>query len=268
MQTVAAQWVMLSLTTSALLVSAISAAASIPVLLLAVPAGALGDLADRKRLILATQLLMLLTAAALAVLSLASALTPAILLALLFVIGCGTAASAPTWQTLQPELVSAANRSDAIALGSVNQNLARAIGPALGGLLLAATSAAALFAVNAVSFVAVLAAVAVTAVPKRRVTLPVEHALDAARAGGRYVANSPTLLALIARATVFIFPAGATWALLPLVARHKLGLGSIGYGLLLGCVGVGALGAATFGPALRKRATPACSMRRPPLRSP
>jgi MFS family permease len=256
MQTVAAQWVMLSLTTSALLVSAISAAASIPVLLLAVPAGALGDLADRKRLILATQLLMLLAAAALAVLSLASALTPAILLALLFVIGCGTAMSAPTWQTLQPELVPAANRSDAIALGSVNQNLARAIGPALGGLLLAATSAAALFAVNAVSFVAVLVAVAVTAVPKRKVTLPVEHALDAARAGGRYVANSPTLLALIARATVFIFPAGATWALLPLVARHKLGLGSIGYGLLLGCVGVGALGAATFGPALRKRMAP------------
>ena len=80
--------------------------------------------------------------------------------------------------------------------------------------------------------------------------------MDAARAGGRFVANSPTLLALIARATVFIFPAGATWALLPLVARHKLGLGSIGYGLLLGCVGVGALGAATFGPALRKRVTP------------
>jgi MFS family permease len=256
MQTVAAQWVMLSLTTSALLVSAISAAASIPVLLLAVPAGALGDLADRKRLIFATQLLMLLAAAALAVLSLAGALTPAILLALLFVIGCGTAASAPTWQTLQPELVPAASRSDAIALGSVNQNLARAIGPAVGGLLLAATSAAALFAVNAVSFVAVLAAVAVTAVPKRTVTLPVEHALDAARAGGRYVANSPTLLALIARATVFIFPAGATWALLPLVARNKLGLGSIGYGLLLGCVGVGALGAATFGPALRKRMAP------------
>jgi MFS family permease len=256
MQTVAAQWVMLSLTTSALLVSAISAAASLPVLLLAVPAGALGDLADRKRLILATQLLMLLAAAALAVLSAADALTPALLLVLLFAIGCGTAASAPTWQTLQPELVAPATRSEAIALGSVNQNLARAIGPALGGLLLAATSASILFGVNALSFVAVLLAVAVTAVPKRSATLPVEHALDAMRAGGRFVANSPTLLALIARATAFIFPAGATWALLPLVARHKLGLGSIGYGLLLGCVGVGALAAATFGPALRRRTAP------------
>jgi MFS family permease len=256
MQTVAAQWVMLSLTTSALLVSAISAAASIPVLLLAVPAGALGDLADRKRLLLATQVLMLLAAAALAVLSAASALTPALLLVLLFVIGCGTAASAPTWQTLQPELVKPEGRSDAIALGSVNQNLARAIGPAIGGLLLAATSASILFGVNALSFVAVLVAVAITTVPKRKLTLPVEHALDAARAGGRFVANSPTLLALIARATAFIFPAGATWALLPLVARHKLGLGSTGYGLLLGCVGVGALGAATFGPALRERLVP------------
>jgi MFS family permease len=256
MQTVAAQWVMLSLTTSALLVTAISAASSIPVLLLAVPAGALGDLADRKRLIFATQVLMLLAAAALAVLSVESALTPTLLLVLLFVIGCGSAASAPTWQTLQPELVKPESRSEAIALGSVNQNLARAIGPALGGLLLAATSASVLFGVNALSFVAVLVAVAATAVPKRNLTLPVEHALDAARAGGRFVANSPTLLALIARATAFIFPAGATWALLPLVARHKLGLGSTGYGLLLGCVGVGALGAATFGPALRARIAP------------
>jgi MFS family permease len=256
MQTVAAQWVMLSLTTSALLVSSISVAASIPVLLLAVPAGALGDLADRKRLIFATQLLMLLAAAALAVFSALGALTPAILLALLFVIGCGTAASAPTWQTLQPELVGPKERPDAIALGSVNQNLARAIGPALGGLLLAATTASILFAVNAVSFVAVLAAVAMTAIPKRVRTLPAEHALDAARAGARYVANSPTLLALIVRATVFIFPAGATWALLPLVARHKLGLGAIGYGLLLGCVGIGALAAATFGPVLRKHMAP------------
>jgi MFS family permease len=256
MQTVAAQWVMLSLTTSAVLVTATSAAGSVPVLLLAVPAGALGDLTDRKRLILVTQLLMLLAAAGLAALALAGALTPATLLALLFLIGCGTALNSPTWQTLQPELVSTANRSQAIALGSVNQNLARAIGPALGGLLLAATSAAAVFGVNAISFVAVLAAVAVTAVPKHPVTLPVEHALDAARAGGRFVRNSPILLALILRASVFILPAGATWALLPLVARHRLGLGSTGYGLLLGCVGVGALAAATFGPALRERLAP------------
>lgn len=113
-----------------------------------------------------------------------------------------------------------------------------------------------MFLANAISFLAVLGAVAVTAIPKIELTLPREHAVAAARAGGRYVLNSPALLALIARAIAFIFPAGAIWALLPLVARHRLGLGSAGYGLLLGCVGVGALAAATFGPSLRQRLAP------------
>jgi MFS family permease len=256
MQTVAAQWVMTSLTSSAVLVTAISAAGSLPVLLLAIPAGALGDLVDRRWLIIVTQLVMLAAAAGLAVLAALSALTPALILVLLFVLGCGSAASAPTWQTLQPELVAPEQRQDAIALGSVNQNLARAVGPALGGLLLAATSAALVFGVNAASFVAVLVGVAITALPKRTSTLPREHVVSAVRAGARYVAFSPTLLALIVRSAVFIFPAGAIWALLPLVARGRLHLGSTGYGLLLGCVGVGAIASATFGPAVRRRLGP------------
>ena len=256
MQTVAAQWVMISLTRSAVLIGAIAAAGSLPVLLLAVPAGALGDLIDRRRLIFGTQVVMLAAATGLAVLAALSGLTPTLILALLFVIGCGSAASAPTWQTLQPELVPPAMRAEAIALGSVNQNLARAIGPAVGGVLLAATSAAVVFGANAVSFVAVLAAVAVTAVPARQLAVPREHVLDAVRAGGRYVAFSPTLLALIVRAAAFVLPAGAIWALLPLIARSKLGLGATGYGLLLGCVGIGAFAAATFGPAARRHLAP------------
>jgi MFS family permease len=241
MQTVGAQWVMVSLTKSALLLSAIQAAGSIPVLLLAVPAGTLGDLVDRKRLIIASQTLMLVAAAVLALLSAVGDLTPAVLLLLLFAIGVGGAASAPTWQTPQPELVPVADRQQAIALGSVNQNLARAIGPAIGGLLLAATSAAIVFLANAASFLIVLAAIATTVIPKRELTLPREHAFAAVRAGGRFVASTPTLLSLIARAIGFIFPAGAIWALLPLVARDRLHLGSGGYGLLLGCVGIGQL---------------------------
>jgi MFS family permease len=257
MQTVAAQWVMTSLTSSALLLSAIQAAGSIPVLLLAVPAGALGDLVDRKRLIFAGQLLMLAAAAVLALLSAIGGLTPWVLIALLFVIGVGGALGAPTWQTLQPELVPGEVRSQAIALGSVNQNLARAVGPAIGGLLLAATSAALVFGVNAGSFVAVLGAVMITRIPVRKQTLPREHVFAAVRAGGRFVLNSPLLLAVIARAIGFVFFAGAIWAILPLVARQRLGLGSAGYGLLLGCVGVGALIAANFGPALKQRLSPA-----------
>lgn len=113
-----------------------------------------------------------------------------------------------------------------------------------------------MFGANAVSFVAVVIAVAVTRLPTRQTALPAEHALNAVRAGGRFVVNSPTLLALIARAAVFIFPASAIWALLPLVAHRRLGLGSGGYGLLLGCVGVGALVAATFSPTARRRLGP------------
>ena len=256
MQTVAAQWVMTSLTSSALLLSAISAAGSIPVLLLAVPSGAAGDLFDRKRLIFAGQALMLVAAAVLAILSAVGALTPWVLIALLFVIGAGGALSAPTWQTLQPELLPQEFRSQGIALGSVNQNLARAVGPAIGGVLLAATSAALVFGINAASFVAVLGAVMVTRIPVRQPTSSREHAFAAMRAGGRFVANSPVLVALLIRSVGFVFFAGAIWALLPLVARHRLGLGSGGYGLLLGCVGVGAVIAASFGPALKQRVSP------------
>jgi MFS family permease len=256
MQTVAAQWVMISLTRSAFLLSAISAASSIPVLLLAVPAGVLGDLVDRRRLIIAAQAAMLLASVVLAVLSAAGLLTPWVLLALIFAIGVGGAASAPTWQTLQPELVPAEQRPQAIALGSVNQNLARAVGPAIGGVLLAATAASVVFFANAASFLVVLAAVAVTRIPGRASPLPAEHAIAATRAGERFVRNSPELVALIARAVCFIVFAGAIWALLPIVAQQRLGLGSTGYGLLLGCVGLGAMLAATFGPTVKRWFTP------------
>src|SRR6202050_11714 len=154
MQTVAAQWLMVSLTSSAVLVGAIGAT-NLPVLLLAVPAGGLGDLLDRKRLIVAGQLVMLVAAATLGVLDVAGAVTPAILLLLLCGIGVGQGLTGPIAQTLQPELVPPAEVPAAIAPGAVNQTLARAIGPAIGGLLLAATSAAFVFFVNSGSFVVV-----------------------------------------------------------------------------------------------------------------
>jgi MFS family permease len=255
MQTVAAQWVMTSLTTSAVLVGAIGAT-NLPVLLLAVPAGVFGDLFDRKRLIVAGQLVMLLSATALGLLDVAGAVTPTLLLILLSGIGVGQGLTGPVAQTLQPELVPPSDRPQAIALGSVNQNLARAIGPAIGGLLLAATSAGAVFFVNALSFLAVIAVVVRVAVPVRVATLPREHVRSATRAGGRFVRNSPALIAIMIRAAAFAFFAGAVWALLPLVARHTLGLGSGGYGLLLGCVGVGAVVGATFSPAIRRALSP------------
>jgi MFS family permease len=251
MQTVAAQWLMTSLTSSAVLVGAIQAT-NLPVLLLAVPAGVLGDLLDRKRLILAGQFVMLLSAAALGLLDVGGVVTPAVLLILLCGIGVGQGLTGPIAQTLQPELVPPSERPQAIALGSVNQNLARAIGPAIGGALLAATSAALVFFVNALSFVAVLVVVALVAVPARRATLPREHFRSATRAGARFVRNSPALIAIMIRSAAFGFFATGLWALLPLVARRTLGLGSGGYGVLLGCVGVGAMVGATFSPRIRR----------------
>ena len=177
---------------------------------------------------------MLASAAALGALDVAGLVTPAVLLILLCGVGVGQGLTGPIAQTLQPELVPAPERPQAIALGSVNQNLARAIGPAIGGLLLAATSAALLFFVNAASFLAVIVVVATVSVPARVLALPREHVRSATRAGGRFVRNSPALLAIMVRAAAFGFFASGVWALLPLVARHTLGLGSGGYGLLLG----------------------------------
>jgi len=259
MQTVAAQWVMTTLTSSAFLVGAIQAT-NLPVLLLAVPGGVLGDLLNRKKLILAGQTVMLVSAAALGALDLAGVVTPAVLLTLLCGIGVGQGLTGPIAQTLQPELVPPSERPQAIALGSVNQNLARAIGPAIGGVLLAATSAAVVFFVNAGSFLAVIGVVAIVSVPARVLTLPREHVGSATRAGGRFVRNSPALLAIMARAAAFAFFASGVWALLPLVAKYTLGLGSGGYGLLLGAVGIGALLGATFSPAIHRALSPRALM--------
>jgi len=257
MQTVGAQWLMLSLTTSALPVALIQTAASIPVLLFAVPAGAVGDLVDRRRFLLVAQTCMLLAALALGALTLAGLVTPVVLLALIFALGAGQAWVSPTWQTLQPELVPPAERTQAIALGSVNQNLARAVGPAIGGLLIAATSVGSVFLINAASFLAVIGVIARwRGAPRPPSTVAPEHVGEAIRAGGRYVAASPVLRVVLLRATLFVFFASSIWALLPLTATKRLHLGSGGYGLLLGCVGIGAVGGAVLLPRLRSRLGP------------
>src|SRR5271155_3978226 len=261
MQTVGAQELMLTLTTSATLVALIQTAAGLPVVLLAIPAGAIGDLVDRRRLLIGSQAVMLLAAGALAVLALAGLVTPWVLLALIFAVGAGQTLTSPTWQTLQPELVAPEDRTQAIALGAVNQNLSRAIGPAIGGALYAASSAAALFLVNAVSFVPVIGAVARWRGGTRKAsTVAPEHVREAMRAGARYVAGSPALRVILLRAGLFMLFANSIWALLPLVARTRLHLGSGGYGLLLAGVGIGAVAGAAALPRIRGRASPGMLM--------
>jgi MFS family permease len=256
MQTVATQWLMLTLTGSAVYVALVQTAAGLLVVLFSILAGTIGDLVDRRHFLLITQTLMLVAAAALGALAIAGLVTPWVLLALVFALGIGQALTSPTWQTLQPELVSAPERPQAISLGSVNQNLARAVGPAIGGLLLAATSAGVVFLINAASFVAVIAVIAAWHSTRAPDALPREHVAEAVPAGGRYVAASPVLRVILARAGLFIFFASAIWALLPLIAHSTLHLGSGGYGLLLGGVGIGAVAGAGVLPRLRARLSP------------
>jgi MFS family permease len=258
MQTVGAQWLMLSLTGSAAYLAFIQSAASLPVLLFAIPAGAVGDLVDRRRLLLVSQAAMVVASLALALLAVFSLLTPWLLLGLLFLVGAGQAWTSPTWQTLQPELVPAAERPQAIALGSVNQNLARAVGPAIGGALVAATQPSVAFFANAATFLIVIVAIARWREGRARViaATPPEHLGSAMRASGRYVANSPVLRAVLLRAGAFIFFASGLFALLPAVAHGELGLSSGGYGLLLGAVGAGAVGGAVLLARLRGKLSP------------
>jgi len=256
MQTVGAQWLMLTLTGSATYVALVQTAAGLPVVLFAVLAGTIGDLVDRRRFLLVTQVVMLAAAAALGALAIAGLVTPWVLLALIFAVGTGQALTSPTWQTLQPELVSPAERPQAISLGAVNQNLARAVGPAIGGIILAATNPGTVFLANALTFIAVIAVIAFWHSTRAPGALPREHVGEAVRAGGRYVAASPVLRAILIRAGLFIFFASAIWALLPLTAQSALHLGSGGYGLLLGSVGIGAVGGAALLPRLRARLSP------------
>jgi MFS family permease len=256
-QLVAAQWLMGDLIQSGLAVALVQTAATLPVFLLVVPAGALGDIVDRRVLLFTGQFLMAVAAAALAALTAAGSVTPGLLLGLTAALGIGQALSVPSFQAVQPELVGRRNIEAAALLNGANGNLARAIGPVVGGLLIAAAGPEAAFAFNAVSFVGVLV---VLAAWRREVAphpLGAERLFTAVRSGGRYVRHAPLLRVVLAQTGLFMVFGSAVWALLPVVARGPLHLGVGGYGLLLGGAGVGAvLGALVVVPAVRTRTGP------------
>jgi MFS family permease len=255
-QTVGAQWLMGDLGGDALEVALVQAAVTLPVFIVVLPAGALGDIVDRRRLLLVSQSLMLVAAAVLAFVTFSGAISAALLLALIFATGLGGGLTLPTWQAMVPELVGRSEIPTAAALAGVNNNLARAVGPALGGLLVAAAGPEYAFALNAVSFFGVLVVIAGWRRPPTVRPLGPEHIRVAMRRGLSYVRHAPALRAVLSRALVFVLAAGALWALLPVLAREELGLGSGGYGLMLGAVGLGAvLGAAALPRARRGRST-------------
>lgn len=252
-QSVAAAWLMTSLTTSTTLVGLVQTASTLPVFLVGILAGALADVAERKHLLFWSQLWMLAVATLLGLLALFGHVSPATLLGLTFAIGLGAAISLPAWQATVQDIVPRPLVASAVSLNAISFNIARAFGPALGGVLVATVGAAAAFLANAATFVAVLLAVAFwkpSPAPPRRLT---EDIVSAIRAGFRYLLHAPRLQAPIVRAAIYNLCAGAVWPLLPLFARDVIRTDATGYGLLLGAFGLGSILSAFAAPRLRAR---------------
>ncbi len=247
MQNLGTGWLMTSLTMSPMLVSLVQAAMSLPVFLVALPAGALADITDRRRLLLLTQGWMALTAVTLGVLTIFNLITPWLLLLFVFLMGLAEVMNDPAWQAITPEVISGERHASAVALNSAGYNVARAVGPAIGGLIIAAAGTGSAFLLNAASFAGVIFFLYRW---KRRphVSEAPPHVMTAIKAGIRYVRHAPRVKAVLVRTAAFSFSASALLALLPLLARPY---GSVGYGLLLGSFGLGACVGAAWLPRLR-----------------
>ena len=253
MHEVGAGWLMTSLSPTPLMVALVQAATSAPVFLLALPAGALADIVDRRRYLIASQVWMLFAAATLGVLTLAGMTTAPILLVFTFALGIGTAMMMPAWGAITPELVQRSELPAAIGLNTIGMNVSRSVGPALAGLIVAAAGSGVVFILNALSFLAVIAALLIWQRTPKESELPAERVIGAIRAGLRYARHSPELRAVLTRGAAFFVFASASWALLPLIVRQELKRGPSTYGLFLACLGIGAIGGALVLPRLHAR---------------
>ncbi|MDB6181230.1 MFS transporter [Paracoccus fistulariae] len=252
-QAVGAAWMMTQLTDSDTLIALVQASNTLPIMLLALGSGALADIFDRKAILLFAQIFMAVISAILAVFAFQGWLTPWLLLSFTFLIGAGQALYNPPWQASMGDLVPRADLPAAVTLNSVGFNLMRSVGPAVGGFIVAAFGAAAAFAVNAISYLPLLGALARWHPPVTPRTAPPEAFLPAVAAGLRYVALSPNLLRVLLRGALFGFAAVSVLALLPLVVQKHPEAGSLLYGALLGCYGVGAIIGAVLNPRIRTR---------------
>ncbi len=249
---VASSWIVTDLSASPAAVAMIQAAGTLPIFLLAIPAGVLSDILDRRKFLIAIQVLLGSVSATLVVLSHFGLLTVNLLVGLTFIGGIGAALMAPTWQAIVPELVPKQDLKSAVALNSLGINIARSIGPALGGLMLAGFGAAVTYGADVLSYVFVIAALLWWKRAPQADDALSEHFFGAFRAGLRYTRSSRELHVVLLRAAIFFAFASAVWALLPLVARGLNG-GAGFYGILLGAVGAGAIIGALVLPTLRQR---------------
>jgi MFS family permease len=252
MQTVGAQWRLVDAPNAATLVSLVQAANTIPVMLLALPGGVLADSFDRRWLLFTVQAYFFIVGISLTVLTAIGFMPPSLLLAFTFALAIGAAVQLPTWQSTIPELVPRSDLRAATRLEGVSVNLARAAGPALAGVVIAGFGVATVFALNALSVV--FLAVALLFWRRRPGSeMQRERFVPALRAGGRYVSYSPVTRRLLLRVLIFVAPAMALWALLPLIASRQLHLGAAGYGALFAALGAGAIIAVLILGRLRRR---------------
>jgi MFS family permease len=250
MHNVGAQWLLIDAPGAETLVALVQAAAMLPVLVLALPAGALADILDRRRMLIGVQVFQVIVGAALLALTLTGRLGPAVLLTSTFLLGCGITVTIPGYQAMVQDLVPRSELRSVAGLNGVAINLARAIGPPVAGVLIASAGVATVFALNLVSYVCLTAVLLrLRTVPARPARLP-ERFGGALRAGARYVRHSPPVRRIILRCLLFVVPGAALWALLPLVASRLLGLDASGYGLLLAALGAGAIAGAGVLPRL------------------
>jgi MFS family permease len=241
-QQIANGWLMTSLAPEPLMVSMVEVANALPMFLLALPAGALADVVDRRRYLLATQTWMMVAATLMGILTLTNQITPGLLLAGTFIMSLGVAMNSPGWHSVTPEIVSREHLPGAVALNGLSINGAKAVGPALGGLILLWFGPAVAFFLNALSFGAVIS---VLLVWKRRnlpANVPPERFTSALKVGLRHVRHSARLRAAISRSTTFLLSSTALWALLPLLCLKIYNLGPQGYGVMIACFGLGAVG--------------------------
>lgn len=250
---VASAWLMTELTSSPAAIALVQAAATLPVFLLAIPAGVLADILDRRKFLIGIQVLLGCTSLTMMLFSVFQLHSVVSLVALTFLGGTGAALMGPTWQAIVPELVNKNNLKNAIVLNSLGINIARAVGPALGGVVLAKFGAAYTYGVDVISYVFVIAALLWWPRLATQPDVLTERFWGAFRAGLRYARSSRDLRLVLIRTFIFFILASSVWALLPLVARQLLGGDSGFYGMLLGSVGLGAIAGAFILPHLRTR---------------
>ncbi len=252
-QAVGAAWMMTVITTSGDMVALVQTSTALPIMLFSLVSGALADSFDRRRVMLTAQCFMFVVSALLSVFAFFGLLSPWLLLFFTFLLGCGTALNNPSWQASVGDMVPRADLPGAVTLNSVGFNITRSVGPAIGGIIVAAAGAAAAFAVNTLSYFALIFALLRWKPAFPVSTLPREALGSAIFAGLRYISMSPNLQKVMLRGLLFGISASSILALLPIVALELVIGGPLTYGLMLGSFGIGAIGGAVLNARLRQR---------------